>query len=202
MGKPLHSSLKFSRWASKMDATASNTSSSENSSLSALQDNIERKGKNAYYFAHAKTANGPKWDGKIEPKLLSSSSVLSEDESVKTTVAFEYHKSNITSYAFLDDGRKVKVYITLEGIGDKCKADEDVSLEFTEDSFCLVVKNYEEQERCLSFGKLSGLISDAKFKLKPDKIMLILTKKLKEGEEEPKEWHTLGNKGTSDHELV
>ena len=186
-----------------MDATASTTlSSSENSSLSALQDNIERKGKNAYYFAHAKTANGPKWDGKIEPKLLSSSSVLSEEESVKTTAAFEYHKSNITSYAFLDDGRKVKVYITLEGVGEKCNADEDVTLEFTEESFCLVVKNYEEQERCLSFGKLSGLISDAKFKLKPDKIMLTLTKKLKEGEEEPKEWHTLANKGTSDHELV
>ena len=46
----------------------------EQEERSALRDNIELKGKNAYYFAHAKTANGPKWDGKIEPKLLSTSS--------------------------------------------------------------------------------------------------------------------------------
>jgi hypothetical protein len=32
--------------------------------------------------------------------------------------------------------------------------------------------------------------------------MLILTKKVTEGEDEPKEWHTLANKGTSEHELV
>jgi len=181
------------------------TASSENPSLSALQENIERKGKNAYYFAHAHKANGPKWDGKIEPKLLSSSSVVSDEESgVKTTTvaAFEYHKSNITSYAFLDDGRKIKVYITLEGVGEKCMTEGDVSLDFTEESFCLIVRNYEEQERCLSFGKLCGSISDAKFKLKPDKVILILTKKINDGEEEPKTWHTLANKGTPDHDLV
>jgi CS domain len=183
-----------------MEASASTASASVNTSKSALQDNIESKGKNAYYFAHAHKANGPKWDGKVEPKLLSSSSMGSEDEPVKIP-AFEYHKSNITSYAFLDEGRKIKVYVTLEGVGEKCK-DEDVSLDFTEQSFCLVVKNYEEQERCLSFGKLSGLISDAKFKLKTDKILLVLTKKVVEGEDEPKEWHTLANKGTPDHELV
>lgn len=181
-------------------STSTVSASSEQLSKSALQENIERKGKHAYYFAHAHKANGPKWDGKIEPKLLSSSSTVSE-EPVKTA-AFEYHKSNITSYAFLDEGHKIKVYITLEAVGEKCDKDKDISLDFTEQSLCLVVKNFEEQERCLSFGRLSGPITDAKLKLKPDKIILILTKASAEGEEEPKEWHTLADKGIPDHEVV
>ncbi|KAL7529370.1 hypothetical protein ACHAWF_002955 [Thalassiosira exigua] len=43
-------------------------------SESALADNIARKGKNAYYYAHAHRATGPQWDGKIEPRLLGTSS--------------------------------------------------------------------------------------------------------------------------------
>lgn len=38
--------------------------------LSALDENIEKKGKNAYYYAHSLKANGPAWDGKEEPRLL------------------------------------------------------------------------------------------------------------------------------------
>jgi hypothetical protein len=63
-------------------------------SKSALQDNIARKGKNAYYFAHAHKANGPVWDGKTEPKLLSRQA--SEQEHKTTSAAFDYNRSNIT----------------------------------------------------------------------------------------------------------
>lgn len=39
--------------------------------LSALDENIEKKGKNSYYYAHSLKANGPAWDGREEPRLLS-----------------------------------------------------------------------------------------------------------------------------------
>jgi hypothetical protein len=178
--------------------TENNEAGSESTdpkSQSALQENIERKGKHAYYFAHAHKANGPKWDGKIQPKLLSSSSNLGEPTS-STTSSFDYHKSNITSYAFSDEGKSVKLYIPFDGIGEKC-SDEDITLESTEQSFCLVVRNYDEdQSRCLSFGKLTDRISSANYKLKKDKVIVVLNK------ETEKEWHTINDRGTPDHEVV
>lgn len=32
--------------------------------LSALRENIARRGKNAYYYAHSHKADGPAWDGR------------------------------------------------------------------------------------------------------------------------------------------
>lgn len=160
---------------------------------SALQENIERKGKHAYYFAHAHKANGPEWDGNITPKLLSLSSL--ENVLPTSHASFEYHKSNITSYAFSDEGKTVKLYITLEGVGEKC-GEGDITLDYTAQSFCLLVRNYGPECKCLSFGKLFDRISAASFKLKKDKVILILTK------EKEVEWHTINDKGTPDHELV
>ena len=112
--------------------------------LSALRDNIERKGKNAYYFAHAKTANGPKWDGKIEPKLLSKSSSNVSSVSTSSSASMSklslMAKSNINNYAFLDDGKKVKIYVNLPGVGD-C-GDDNIAIDYTERSLCLTVKGY------------------------------------------------------------
>jgi hypothetical protein len=110
---------------------------------SALQENIARKGSNAYYFAHSHKATGPAWDGKIEPKLLSKDSSNTAVAAVhRSNSTFEYHKSNITSYAFMDDGPKVKIYIDLMGVAKNCDQD-DVSLDFTERSFCFQVHNYQ-----------------------------------------------------------
>jgi len=110
----------------------------EKEERSALRDNIERKGKNAYYFAHANTANGPKWDGKIEPKLLKTSSSVSSSASMSKLSLMA--KSNITNYAFLDDGTKVKIYVNLPGVG-QCE-DDKITIDFTERSLCLMVKDY------------------------------------------------------------
>lgn len=165
---------------------------------SALADNIARKGSNAYYFAHANTANGPKWDGKAEPKLLHKQ-LSTDGNSVSSTTkapSFLYHKSNITSYAFLNEDKVVKLYINMEEVGDKC-TDEDVTLDWEESSLSLVVKNFKEADQCLSFGKLTGKITNAKYKLKKDKIILTLTK-----EKEGVDWHTVNDKGTPDHEVV
>ena len=46
------------------EASNSTTPTTEESSVSALRDNIATKGKNAYYYAHSHKADGPAWDGK------------------------------------------------------------------------------------------------------------------------------------------
>jgi hypothetical protein len=180
------------------DAADADEPNSNEKSKSALRENIELKGKNAYYYAHGHKATGPKWDGKAEPKLLSRQSSTEAGHSLAAstkTLSFEYYKSNITTYAFLDDGMKVKLYLDMEGVGQKC-ADEDVKLDFTETSLCLVINNYKPQPQCLSFGKLTANIKNATFLKKKDKIILTLTK-AEEGE-----WHTINDKGSPDHEVV
>jgi hypothetical protein len=170
--------------------------SAPKASQSALSDNIARKGKNAYYFAHAHKANGPAWDGKAEPKLLSRQSTADHGLTRRSSGAFDYYRSNITTYAFFDSGTKVKLYIDLVGIGEKCK-NEDVSLDFTDTSFCLLIQNYKpDQPQCLSFGKLAAEITDAAFQIKQDRVVLTLNK-AKEGK-----WHTIIDKGTPDHEMA
>ena len=92
----------------------------------------------------------------------------------------------------------MKLYIDLKGIGDAEGC--DVTLDWAERSFSLVVKNYQEpntnpisqgdnadadvitecQDKCLSFGKLHGSIQKATYKRKTDKIIVILTKKVQE----------------------
>jgi len=162
---------------------------------SALQDNIERRGKNAYYYAHSHKANGPAWDGKAEPKLLSKHEVQ-HGHLLKSSSTFDYAQSNITTYAFLDDGPKVKLYIDFDGVGEKCR-DTDVSLDYTEKSLCLKIQNYQPTTLCLCFAKLSGAIVDASFKLKSNRIILTLTKCRAD-----EIWHTINDKGAPDHEVV
>ncbi|KAL3801952.1 hypothetical protein HJC23_010296 [Cyclotella cryptica] len=146
---------------------------------SALQDNIERMGKNAYYFAHAHKATGPKWDGKIEPRLLSSSSNLSASdgggESVDVGVAsvsvtnsaaaaavalrsISLSKSNITNYAFMDEGEKVKIYVNLPSVGST--PSENIALESTERSLCLTIKGYIAVPNPAADKDLDDLICD------------------------------------------
>mmetsp|Transcript_921 Transcript_921/g.2130 ORF Transcript_921/g.2130 Transcript_921/m.2130 type:complete len:213 (-) Transcript_921:279-917(-) len=177
---------------------------------SALEDSIVTKGNNSYYFAHKHKANGPKWDGKAEPKSLSKEDMkaLNLEDPTKLlresgrASSFAYHKSNITSYAFLNEEKHVKLYITLEGIGEQC-TDDDIQLDWDESSLSLLIKNYSdstittEQDRSLSFGRLTAKISNAKYKLKTDKIIITLKK-----EKIGVDWHTINDKGSPDHELV
>jgi hypothetical protein len=61
----------------------------------------------------------------------------------------------------------------------------------------LVVNNYKEEEPlCLVFGKLTACIQGATCKKKKDKLIVTLTKT------EEREWHTINDKGTPDHEVV
>lgn len=188
------------------DDDTKNNNGQENgdSKLSALRENIRRKGKNAYYFAHEKTPQGPEWDGKPEPKRLEdtgggNSSVHIRLERKQSS--FDIYKSNITKYAFADGDKSVKLYIDIE----ETLTPEDVSLDFTEESLSLVLDPCEKQDgqdqtpRTLYFTKLAGKITKATFKIKPeDKLLVLILKKQLHGEK----WHTINNKGTPDHEVV
>jgi len=254
-----------------MTSEEDTTTKSSSSPLSALQDNIETKGKNSYYFAHAHKANGPKWDGHSEPRLLvkhSDSNLVVVGESETVTVdqnsnnnhnhnntidanmeqnisnhaqsliqslkekksSFDFSKSTITKYAFIDEGKKVKLYIDLKGVGDVCNVNEDVTLDWDERSFSLKVLNYvvpaaamavkegdgeDEGEgkdntdddnsrekgngkdvQCLSFGRLHGFISKAAVKVKKDRIIVTLWKKVdEESEDDPEDWPQIAKKG-------
>lgn len=166
----------------------------DNESSSALADNIARKGKNAYYFAHAHKATGPKWDGKAEPRLLQKEA-LQEKFRQSVNSSFDYTNSNITTYAFLDEPKKVKLYVELEGVGEKC-GEDDIRLDYGERSLSLVVVNYKDQPQCLSFAKLTGGITKAVAKKKDNRIVVILTK-AEEGE-----WETITDKGDPDNEAA
>lgn len=171
------------------------TNTDEQLKKSALQDNLERKGKNAYYFAHAHKATGPAWDGKAEPKLLSQHS-STEGHKISKNSSFDYSKSNITTYSFLDDGAKVKLYIEMENVGEKC-TDGDVTLDFSERSIFFCLRNFKADPQILSFGKLTADISAATFRVKKDKVIITITKVDAENE-----WHSINDKGTPDHEVV
>jgi hypothetical protein len=179
------------------DETSAEATAAANAS--ALEHNIASKGKNAYYYAHDKQKQTHvfKWDGKPEPALISREK--SNDDLPKKFIkasSFHYAKSNITSYAFLNEDKAVKLYISMEQVGDKC-TDADVQLDWDESSMSLTVKNYKDEDQCLSFGKLTANIVDAKFKIKKDKIIVTLKK-----EKEGVEWHTINDKGAPDHEVV
>lgn len=88
----------------------------EEAQVSALRDNINKKGSNAYYYAHGATANGPAWDGKEEPRLLSTGE---KTERKHFSVEFE-------SFSWLDSDSSVKIYIDFPEAGEV--ADDEISL--------------------------------------------------------------------------
>jgi hypothetical protein len=79
--------------------------SSEDDSLSALRENIERKGANSYYYAHGRKIDGPAWDGKEEPRLLS----VNEGHITPKINYVEF-----ASFSWLDETRNVKVFVDFE----------------------------------------------------------------------------------------
>jgi hypothetical protein len=195
MEQPSSSDLVMEPEPQNEEAAPPTTSTS--TTKSALQDNLERKGKNAYYFAHAHKADGPQWDGKPEPRLLSKQeSVVGHKVSTLTSSTFDYSKSNISKYAFLDDGAKVKLYIDLESVGEKCTP-EDVTLDYTDRSLSLEVVHYQIEPQILRFARLTADISAATVRIKKDRLIVTLTKV-----DPALEWHTINDKGSPDHEFV
>ncbi|GMI41468.1 hypothetical protein TeGR_g5696 [Tetraparma gracilis] len=140
----------------------------EAAAASALADNIDRKGRNAYYYAHAHKSDGPDWDGKEEPQLLKTESTPAAG--VEPVLVAK----QITNYAWGDEDMKVKVYIDLPKIGELPK--ENITLDWTPTSFTLTIRDYEGGNLKLHYGRLFAEIENAKIKTKPEKILLTLFK--------------------------
>ncbi len=86
-------------------------------SESALRENISKKGKNAYYYAHGNTPTGPAWDGREEPRLLAVSAEVTFTKPLA---------SQFDSFSWLDETKSVKVYIDFENAHEV--EDENISL--------------------------------------------------------------------------
>mmetsp|Transcript_11403 Transcript_11403/g.23332 ORF Transcript_11403/g.23332 Transcript_11403/m.23332 type:complete len:167 (+) Transcript_11403:582-1082(+) len=136
--------------------------------VSALRDNIAHKGRNAYYYAHAHKADGPEWDQKEEPRLLKTESKGEEEDKPLVPA------SPITDYAYSDEDKKLKIYISLEGVGEL--QDGDIDLQFTRTSFTLTVMNYKDANHKLAFARLFEEIENCTVKKKPNKLIVVLTK--------------------------
>ena len=146
--------------------------------LSALRENIQKKGKNAYYYAHGPKIDGPVWDGKEEPRLMASQSAIasSSSEKVITYASFD-------SFAWVDGTKNVKIYIDFDcadEIPDDDLLVEKISSTSVEFSLCKNEKHYK-----FVLDSLSGSIVSASVKKKSDKFILTLLK------DEEKAWYEL-----------
>ena len=99
---------------------------SSEASLSALRENIQRKGKNAYYYAHSHTASGPEWDGREEPRLLSSSPSPSSSGASASSGVVRKKVKSIDSYGWSDGKKTVKILVDMENAQDI--PDDDIVL--------------------------------------------------------------------------
>lgn len=89
----------------------------DQSQLSALEENISKKGTNSYYYAHGKKIDGPKWDGKEEPRLLATSTMTTSSKA--SFVA-------LNTFSWLDEKKSVKIYVDFDNANEI--PDEDINL--------------------------------------------------------------------------
>ena len=136
----------------------------EVSGMSALRDNISRKGQNSYYYGHATQRNGPAWDGKEEPRLLSVEEVAA---SPRLALAFD-------SYSWGDEKKSIKIYIDFDAAS---VSDDKISLDFTPNSVTFKLNDVNGgKDYKLSLAPLTNDITDATFKKKDTMFVLTLKK--------------------------
>ncbi|KAH8049417.1 hypothetical protein JL722_11948 [Aureococcus anophagefferens] len=149
----------------------------------ALQENIAKRGNNAYYYAHGHRNNAPAWDGdaarsprplraraarsstaraRAEPKLLE-----------KAEIVRERRKLAITKYSWLDEDTKIRIYIPIED--GRFQQPGAVSLECTDKSVTLVA-DLGEEVHTFAVPQLYDKIESGAFKVKPNKIVVTLKK--------------------------
>lgn len=136
--------------------------------MSALQENIQKKGVNAYYYAHGPKIDGPAWDGSINPRLMDSQqSTISSSSSQKFTM--------LTDFAWVDGNNKqVKIYLDFVGAQD-CT---DYSLEkVSADAVEFTIKK-DEKDYKFVLDSLNGRIENVSVKKKLDKFIIILEKEV------------------------
>ena len=144
----------------------------EDQSVSALRENIQRKGVNSYYYGHATVRTGPEWDGKEEPRLLAveeAGSGISSSKNVRLASGFD-------SYSWGDEKKSIKVYIEIEEA--LSVPDDKISLETTATSVTFSLSDVGGKDYKLVLSPLSQEISGGTFRKKADMIVLTLQKEL------------------------
>jgi hypothetical protein len=149
---------------------------------SALRDNIDTKGNNSYYFAHANTPNGPVWDGKEEPKLLSRQNSKGE-----SSAGPKKPIKPISEYSWAD-GNKVSIYLEFESEFLDSVEDGTIELESTSDSITFSFDVTDATHR-LVISPLKEEIISATYLKKSDKFLI----KLEKADAE-KDWNSLKKK--------
>ena len=88
----------------------------------------------------------------------------------------EVKYETITKYMFMDDKKKVKVYLELEGVG--AVAEEDIHSRFLERSFEVKIHNYKGKNWIFAVPKTQSMIkiTESKVIQKKDKLIISLGK--------------------------
>ena len=137
-----------------------------NQDLSALRENIEKKGKNSYYYAHGPKIDGPQWDGKEAPRLLST---VGEGDAVASRLSIVFKE-----YAWGDGKKLVTVY--LDFAQAEQVPDEAISVGTSSDSLTFSITDFEGKDYRLYIDNLSAEVSAARVKKKEGQFKILLTK--------------------------
>ncbi|CAM9382065.1 unnamed protein product [Ectocarpus sp. 12 AP-2014] len=134
--------------------------------LSALRENLARKGKNSYYYAHDRVMDTPSWDGRSAPRRLATTSA---------TKPAPKKAEKVTDYAWANEKAKVKIYVPLEGCEDV--EDDSISLKWEARCLDLEVTLPSGVARRLHIPSLHDDITGATFRKKKSKMIVTLVKK-------------------------
>jgi hypothetical protein len=174
--------------------TAQSCTSEELAGSSALHDNITSKGSNSYYHAHQR--KGPAApsmaptlvhaekgvNGTIDLSGVTDATInaCTSNSAIAASAAPAPRVVGISTYGFLDETGKARVYIDFPGASELPK--EQVVIDFQAKSFVLTVtvKNEDKAvQHVLKVDELYGEITKITAKQKKDKLVLTLTKKMK-----------------------
>ena len=150
---------------------------------SALQGSIKEYGTNSYYYAHAPrdfdVGKGKRWEGSGiihggEPIPVVPSGPAKAKEAKKPEI------KKITKYSWIDEKKKVKIYIDLTQDLFKNKVITENMIDFKVDETSLNIVVVDEDSNCYEFQvkKLYDKVEPEKCKVQvtKDKIKVILQK--------------------------
>jgi len=165
--------------AAQIEAEARRTRDLKEREASALQANIDKKGDNAYYFAHNRAFEVPEHAKVISgPGLITGGAPTLVEAGAKKVDAEEV--VNLKDYCWSDAGAKVKVYVTVrEGTLPMEGADEITETNFTAKGAMLTIRSKPCQK--LKLDRLNAEIKpdDCSVRVEPKKsrVTLQLVKK-------------------------
>mmetsp|Transcript_17615 Transcript_17615/g.34651 ORF Transcript_17615/g.34651 Transcript_17615/m.34651 type:complete len:198 (+) Transcript_17615:101-694(+) len=151
-------------------SSAADEEEDDSPAKNALQENIRRKGQNAYYYAHASSRETVKNYGGEPPRIDPSQAV---DE-----VPVKKLKNVIKRYSWADGKKTVKVYVPTDDLLTGAEpSDDNVDLDWSETSLTINLKNMDDgKDYELMLPKLHSEISKVSHKCKPDSIVITLHK--------------------------